>query len=101
MFRIGAHDSPDGLVLKFEGRLAGAWVVEAEACWRDARATHNGRSVVVDLSGVSTVDDAGRELMFHMHSAGARFVVRGCVMRELVREISQEAARVDAVDLRQ
>jgi anti-anti-sigma regulatory factor len=100
MFRIGAHDSPDGLVLKLEGRLAGAWVVEADACWRDASATHNGRSVVVDLSAVSTVDDAGRELLLRMHNAGARFVVRGCVMRELVREIS-EAARVDAVTLRQ
>jgi anti-anti-sigma regulatory factor len=101
MFRIGAHDSPDGLVLKLEGRLAGDWVVAAEACWRDARATHNDRAVVVDLSGVSTVDDAGRELLLRMHSDGAAFIVRGCAMRELVREISEDAARVDAMKLAQ
>jgi hypothetical protein len=43
----------------------------------------------VDLSDVYLVDVAGQEQLTRMHRAGVRFMTRGCVMRELVREISE------------
>lgn len=89
MFRISAENAPDGFVLKLEGRLSDAWVEEADACWRAAVAAREGRSIVADLRDISAIDDAGRELLTRMHQAGTRLVVRGCVMREILREIAE------------
>jgi hypothetical protein len=41
------------------------------------------------LSEVDLVDLAGQEQLTRMHRAGVRFLTRGVVMRELVREIAQ------------
>jgi hypothetical protein len=46
------------------------------------------QQVHVDLTDVCHADEAGRRLMSVMHRAGVRFLVQGCVMREVVREIS-------------
>jgi hypothetical protein len=72
--------------------LKGAWVPELAGCWRDANASV-GRRVCVDLTDVCHVDDAGRELMTLMYRAGVRFVARGFVIPELLREISEAVDR--------
>jgi hypothetical protein len=95
MLRITTHSTADELVLKLEGCLAGPWVAELDACWRDALERLDGRQMRVDLTGVCHADTVGQELMSMMYLAGARFLARGCVMPEVVREISEsaEAAR--------
>jgi hypothetical protein len=92
MLRITAQNAPDHFGLRLEGTLTAAWVREADTYWRAAVACHIERPIVVDLTDVLSVDDAGRELLTRMHEAGARFVVRGCVMRELVREVEGRRA---------
>ena len=79
MLRITIQRADDDLVMKLEGCLAGPWVHELDACWRQARAQQGGR-VRVDLRGVCHVDEAGRELMGRMHHAGAAFVVLPAVV---------------------
>ncbi len=88
MLRITIHHTHDDLTLKLEGRLAGPWVGELEACWVEQRATFDSRRWCVDLRGVSHVDDRGRELMARLHADGAHFVASGCVMPGIVREIA-------------
>ena len=88
MFRITTETAGDALVMKLEGYLTGPWVRELDTCWRDAVTATAGHHVRVDLTAVCQVDAAGRELMAVMHRAGAQFVARGCVMPEVVREIS-------------
>jgi hypothetical protein len=88
MLRITIQPAGDELVMKLEGCLAGAWVDELEACWRHTRTPDGGR-LRVDLRGVCHVDEAGRELMTRMYLAGAAFVASGCVMPEVVREVTQ------------
>jgi ABC-type transporter Mla MlaB component len=92
MFRITTQTANDELVLKLEGCLAGPWVDELDICWRDAVRTGAGRLMRVDLTGICHVDAAGRELMTKMYLEGAQFVAAGCVMPEVVREISETAA---------
>jgi hypothetical protein len=86
MFRITTYNLPDSAVLKVEGTLTGPWVDELENCWRRTRPDG---PVKVDLSDVCWVDDAGRDLLTLMYHAGVRFVARGCVIPELVKEISE------------
>ena len=91
MFRLTLHDTDDGLVMKLEGCLAGASVGETYRCWQRVSATRNGRVVDIDMRDVCHVDEEGRRLMTLMHLDGARFRTAGCVMPEIVREISQAA----------
>jgi|SRR6187399_2975938 ABC-type transporter Mla MlaB component len=88
MLRITIQRAEDDVVMKLEGCLAGPWVDELETCWRQARTADRGR-VRVDLRNVCHVDAAGRELMTRMHRAGAAFVVSGCLMPEVVREVTE------------
>jgi anti-anti-sigma regulatory factor len=89
MFRITTHVDEGQLVLRLEGSLAGPLVPEISGCWRNARETLNGRQLRVDLTALCRVDEQGRALLAAMHAAGAQFVTRGCVMPEIIREISE------------
>lgn len=93
MFRATADRTPDGPVLRFEGQLIGAWVNEGEIAWRvvDTEPVGSATAIVVDLRDVSMVDAAGTALLQRMYRRGARFTVRGCEMRELIREITEAA----------
>jgi len=89
MLRITEQHAPWRLVLKLEGRIAGEWVAEVEACWRAATEANEQESIWIDLTGVCLVDLAGQALLARMHRAGVLFLTRGCLMGELVREISE------------
>ncbi len=91
MVRITTHTVDNALVLKLEGCLSGPWVHELDHCWRDEMRHLNGRQLRVDMTAVCHADAEGRELMSRMYDAGVRFVTSGCVMPELVREISEAA----------
>ena len=87
MLRITTRDHDGEYVLKLEGCLYGAWVQELDACWRQTAMTLHGRPLLIDLRDVYHVDERGRQLMAAMSRAGVRFVAKGCVMPEVVREI--------------
>lgn len=91
MLRITHHTTGDDVVLKLEGSLAGPWVRELAACWHEALSSEGHARLRVDLTDVSHVDAEGQDLMTLMYLAGARFVARGCVMPEILREISEQA----------
>ena len=89
MLRITIHDTSDAWRLQLEGKLAGALVAEADSAWRSAGA--EGKRVVIDLTGVTVVDDAGCALLEEMNRAGAQFVAGGVEMKALVSEIKGES----------
>lgn len=91
MLRITSQNADDELVIKLEGCLIGAWVGELELFWHEATKSPRGRRMRVDLRDVCHVDDAARELMTRMYLAGTHFVATGCVMPEVVREVSESA----------
>ena len=89
MFRLTECCTPRGLVLKLEGRCSSDVVGEIEAGWNAAVRKADASGISIDLSDVLLVDDAAREQLARMHRGGARFVSRGCLMRQLVREITR------------
>ena len=94
MLRITSQIGPDRFALKLEGWLTSAWVDELDTCWRAVTNSVGTRRICVDLSDVHYVDEAGRDLLTAMYRAGVRFVAKGCVMPELVREIEESDALV-------
>ncbi len=70
--------------LELAGRLCGPWVGETERVWLSAPCS--GKDVKVDMTEVTGVDGAGRELLAAMHHAGARLIAEGVWMTAVVEE---------------
>lgn len=72
MLRITIEEKGKAVVLRLEGQLIGPWVADVEQCCKNVFATLGDRTVQVDLSAVSFLDDEGGALLHRMHSAGFR-----------------------------
>jgi len=89
MLRITVHDDAGSLTFRLEGRLAGPWVQELEASWRNAL-THQPKPILrVDLTGLTFINAAGKACLAAMHRQGAEFVAADCLMKAVVAEIAQ------------
>jgi ABC-type transporter Mla MlaB component len=74
--------------LILEGRLAGPWVEELNSYWRQMAVNQQCRTVI-NLTGVTFVDAAGRALLTRMWQQGAQFHAIGCLTRCIVEEITK------------
>jgi hypothetical protein len=88
MLRITVHDKPESVTFQLEGRLAGPWVRELEACWQGT--LHNGGKPVhrVDLTGVTSIDAAGQACLAALHLQGAEFIAADCLTKAIVAEVT-------------
>jgi hypothetical protein len=87
MLRITIHNNPEAVTFQLEGRLAGPWVQELVACWREL-VEPAGPVVRVNLAAVTFVDGAGKEVLSAMHDRGAELVAADCLMNAVVAEIT-------------
>lgn len=88
MLRITTCNDPENTRFVVEGRLAGACVGELENCWRAARSLKSERAILVDLAGVTFVDQSGKELLKRMHELGVGFLAPRLMTKCLIEEIS-------------
>jgi hypothetical protein len=91
MLRITVEDEGTVCRLHLAGRLAGAWVAEAENTWRSAPVS--GRPVEIDMREVTGIDKAGLCLLQAMNQEGARFMAKGVAMEALIEEITGKPTR--------
>ena len=89
MLRITVHDEPRTLTFQLEGSLAGPWVRVLEECWQSTVTGRRVRSLLLDLTGVTFIDAAGRACLAAMHRQGAEFVAADCLTKAVVAEITQ------------
>jgi anti-anti-sigma regulatory factor len=92
MLKITLHDATAQPCLELEGRLAGAWVCELEHCWHAAQAGHQNRTLAVDLTGVTFIDQAGRYLLQLMHRDGVSLVGSGLMLQDILDYIRGSTA---------
>jgi ABC-type transporter Mla MlaB component len=85
MLKISTQTDAAGTVFELEGKLAGAWVKELEACWQGRGSLYQPVKVV--LKTVTFVDAAGRALLAEMHRQRAELVAEGCMTKAIVEEI--------------
>lgn len=88
MLRITTETRRTKTILTIEGRIAGASVATVEQCWRELYAAAPKQRYVVNLCGVSYIDNAGKMLLREMHSLGAELQAEGCLNQAIVDEIS-------------
>ncbi len=89
MLRITMHDNPQALTFQLEGRLAGPWLQVLDECWQSTLAQQCERTLRVDLTGVTFIDDAAKPSLAAMHRQGAEFIAADCLTRAIVAEITQ------------
>jgi len=87
MLKITPHTTQDSTRLTLEGRLAGPWVEEFERFWRGMKNSATG-SLVVDLTGVTFIEQGGKTLLGKMWQEGAELVAAGCCSRSIIEDIT-------------
>jgi hypothetical protein len=70
MIRITVSEEPMATGLIVEGKLTSPWIGELERCWNETRSLNPHQDIRVDLSGVTFVDDDGKQLLALMHESG-------------------------------
>lgn len=90
MLRITTTDVGEKVTLRLEGKLSGPWVEEFERCWRMSTDIYKKKGLVVDLSGVTFADPAGKKLLCSIASQGAQLIGSGLVPKSLIDEIAPE-----------
>jgi anti-anti-sigma regulatory factor len=74
--------------LLVEGKLSGDWVDVLENCWLEAPTA----PVRIDLSGITYIDEKGRELLARMIQDGAELRATGVMTRAVIEEITEKIA---------
>ena len=87
MFKITHDDTDDESRWTVCGQLTGPWVAELGSIWESEQCRSGGRSIVVDLSEVTSIDESGESLLRKMKEHGARFVARGVDMRHILTHL--------------
>lgn len=90
MLKITTQSTEVSTRITVEGRLVGPWVGELERCWKESERSASGRPVVVDLRGVTFVEQEGKGLLSRMCQAGAELLAAGCCMKSIVEEAKKQ-----------
>jgi ABC-type transporter Mla MlaB component len=69
------HDSFAAFRFQLAGDLSQENTAELDQARQTASSVFAGRSLIVDLTGIGNIDDAGRELIGRWHGLGAQLVV--------------------------
>jgi outer membrane protein len=93
MLRISTETKRAKTILTIEGRIAGSSVATVEQCWRELYSASPKQKFVVNLCGVSFIDNAGKALLREMHRLGVDFHAEGCLNQAIVSEISTAPAK--------
>jgi hypothetical protein len=81
-----ACETASAITLELHGRLIGPWVPLLEAVWRSTEDSPAGRTIAVDLRGVTAIDGAGRYLLRLMEATGVTLAGGGIGIRALLEE---------------
>ncbi|GAC1625430.1 MAG: TolC family protein [Candidatus Acidiferrum sp.] len=87
MLRITTETKRGKVILSVEGRLAGPALVTLEQCWREIRAASSNQKLIVNLCGVSFIDNRGKVLLKEIHHQGGQLLAEGCLNQAIVSEI--------------
>jgi len=95
MLRITTQVDTGTTTLKLDGRLAGPWVAELERCWRGALDTLGGRLLRLDLTGVTYIDAAGKQLLDLMTCQQTQLLGVGLMAQSIIEEFLRQQNQSD------
>jgi len=84
------HYGPAAFRLELAGDLDSDGARRLERDWRRASSLIGNRTLIVDLTFVTGVEEEGRTLLARWHAAGAQFIAHSKVSRALAEAIAGE-----------
>jgi hypothetical protein len=89
MFRLTQTEEGGSNVFVIEGKLGGPSLAPLGDLLRSLRAEMGGHQpLIVDLMGVTSIDEGGKGLLKELHAGGATFRAKGCLNRAIVEGIT-------------
>ena len=95
MLRITIHEGSEVCRLELAGKLEGAWVAETEKVWRTS--LRLDQKIEIDLRQLTSVDNAGRDLLVAFHRSGACLIVEGVWMTTLIGDLTSQPCEGDVL----
>jgi hypothetical protein len=94
MLKISILDTPSERQLLIEGKLVGPWASELARVWRQATTDLNGRALIIDVKGLTTIAEDGENVLLELMKDGASFRSSGVftkqILKRMARKIRQE-----------
>ena len=87
MLRITVQESPEAITLILEGRLIGPWIGEVERVWSAVVWKTNDQHLVVDLSGVTYIEEKGKNLLGRIIEGGGELYADDVMTKAIVEEV--------------
>lgn len=87
MLKITITDTPTEQKWILSGRLTEPWVSELRSNWTNTGNARHGRYCIVDLEGVTFIDQSGESVLFAMMSEGAQFIASGVCTKQLLKDL--------------
>jgi hypothetical protein len=84
MLRIDTIETSSAITLELHGRLTGPWVPLLEASWKSAEGSLAGRTLAVNLAGLTAIDGAARYLLRLMEAKNVTLSGGGIGIRALL-----------------
>jgi hypothetical protein len=89
MLRITVTENASEQRWILQGRLAGSSIEELTQSWCSNR-LQAGKSRVVDVNGVTSIDKDGEQVLLMMIRDGVKFVARGLYTKHLLESLSAQ-----------
>ncbi|MGH9790491.1 MAG: hypothetical protein ACRD5W_04705 [Candidatus Acidiferrales bacterium] len=89
MLRITISETPSEQKWTLHGRLTGPWVAQLQSCWSNTQVAREGRSCVIDVTNLLSIDECGEEVLRTMMSEGAQFRSCGVYITHVLAGLKQ------------
>jgi anti-anti-sigma regulatory factor len=84
MLRTIITETPSEQKWTLQGRLCGRWAADLKETWEETRSSRAGRTCVVDLEDVISVDQTGESALLEMAAEGARLIASRAYMKYIL-----------------
>jgi anti-anti-sigma regulatory factor len=74
-----------------EGRLVHPWIVELKSNWTRTETARRERKCVVDLTGVTFIDESGEKVLAEFAREGAKLIATGIYTRHIVHNMERKS----------
>jgi hypothetical protein len=90
MLKISILDTPSKRQLLIEGKLVGPWATELAKVWRQATADLNGRALIIDVKGLTTITEDGENVLLELMKEGASFRSSGVFTKQILKQMARK-----------
>ena len=90
MLKITITETPTEQRWVLVGRLTHLWLAELQAQWRQTHRARQGRTCVLDLNDLTSIDQNGEGVIREMLREGAQCLARGVFTTHLLATLVQQ-----------